>query len=347
MWFTSDNASGAAPAIMAAVQKINDGWRQSYGADDSMARVTAQLRQLFEAPEAAVFLVSTGTAANALALSLMAPAWTAVFGHSEAHIATDECGAPEFFTGGAKLIGVPGDHGKMTPDTLANALARIGAVGVHGVQHGCLSITNVTEAGTVYTPAEVAALSALAKTKGLPVHMDGARFANALVATGASPSEMTWKSGVDAVSFGGTKNGCMGVEAVILFDPARAWEFELRRKRAGHLVSKHRYLSAQMEAYLEAGLWLDLARHANAMGARLASGMAGMNWARLQHRVDANILFPAFAPGINAALQAKGLHFYPWNPTAKGGETARFVTSWASSAEDVDRALQAMRGLSA
>lgn len=343
MWFTSDNASGAAPQIMAALQAANSGWQKSYGADEIMARVKARLRELFEAPEAEIFLVTTGTAANSLALSLLAQPWTAVFGHEEAHIATDECGAPEFFTGGSKLIGVPGAHGKMVPETLSPALARIGAVGVHGVQHGCLSITNVTEAGTAYSPAEVAALSALARARGLPVHMDGARFANALVATGATPAEMTWKAGVDVLSFGGTKNGCMGVEAVILFDPSRAWEFELRRKRAGHLISKHRYLSAQLDAYLDGDLWLDLARHANAMAARLAQGMAGMNWARLLHPVDANILFPAFAPGINDALESKGLHFYPWNPTPEGDETARFVTSWATSAEEVDRALAAMR----
>jgi threonine aldolase len=345
MWFTSDNASGTAPQIMAAVNAVNAGWQKSYGADDSMARVKAHLRALFEAPDAEVFLVASGTAANSLSLALMAKPWTAVFGHEEAHIATDECGAPEFFTGGAKLIGVAGEHGKMTPETLGTALSRIGAVGVHGVQHGALSITNVTEAGTVYTPAEVAALAALARARGVPVHMDGARFANALAATGATPAEMTWKAGVDVLSFGGTKNGCMGVEAVILFDPARAWEFELRRKRAGHLISKHRYLSAQLEAYLEGDLWLDLAAHANAMGARLAAGFQSLNWARLMHPSQANILFPAFAPGTHARLEGRGLHYYPWNPTPDGEETARFVTSWATSAEEVDRALAVLRGV--
>ncbi len=250
MFFASDNTSGVPPEILTALAKANEGYAPSYGNDPIMARVRDRLREIFEAPEAAVYLVATGTAANALAMSIACPPWAAVFCHRSAHVAEDECGAPEFFTGGAKLVLVEGAHGKMTPETLAAALARTGASGVHGVQRGMLSITNVTEAGTVYSVAEVAALTALAKAQNLPVHMDGARFANALVATNASPAEMTWKAGVDILSFGGTKNGLMGVEAVVLFDPAKAWEFELRRKRGGHLFSKHRYLSAQMDAYL-------------------------------------------------------------------------------------------------
>ena len=166
---------------------------------------------------------------------------------------------------------------------------------MHGVQRGMLSITNVTEAGTVYTPAEIAALTALARAQGLPSHLDGARFANALVATGATPAEMTWKAGIDVLSFGGTKNGCMGVEAVVIFDPAKAWEFELRRKRGGHLFSKHRFLSAQMEAYLTDDLWLRLATHANAMGARLAQGLRCVR-CTLLHPAEANMMFPEW-PG--------------------------------------------------
>ena len=272
MFFKSDNGSGAAPEVMAAVLRANDGYASSYGTDEIMDRVRTQVRTVFEAPEAAVYLVATGTAANALSLAIHAQPWTAVFCHEDAHIALDECGAPEFYSG-AKLALVPGAHGKMTPETLGAALARVGTGGVHGVQRGMLSVTNVTEAGTVYTPAEVAALTALARAHGLPCHLDGARFANALVATGATAAEMTWKAGIDVVSFGGTKNGCMGVEAVVIFDPAKAWEFELRRKRGGHLFSKHRFLSAQMEAYLTDGLWLRLATHANQMGARLVAGI--------------------------------------------------------------------------
>lgn len=342
MWFTSDNASGAAPEIIAAVTRANDGGARSYGADEIMARVTARIREVFEAPEAAVYLVATGTAANALALSLFAQPWTAVFAHVGAHVATDECGAPEFFSAGAKIIGVGGDHGKMTPGSLSSALGRVPAGDVHSVQHGALSITNVTEAGTVYTPSEVAALTALARARGMASHLDGARFAGAIVATGATPAEMTWKAGVDVLSFGGTKNGCLGVEAVVLFDPAKAWEFELRRKRAGHLFSKHRYLSAQMEAYLEDGLWLRLAAHANAMAARLAKGLEGMPGTRLLHRPEANMLFPEWQIGTHARAEARGARFYPM-PATEGREAARLVASWSTSPDEVDNLIAALK----
>lgn len=338
MWFTSDNASGAAPEIMAALQAANTGYARSYGADDLMAQVTAQLREVFEAPEAAVYLVATGTAANALALALTCPPWGAVFCHQHAHVAEDECGAPEFYTHGAKLALVPGAHGKMTPETLAPVLARTGT-SVHGVQKGMLTLTNVTEAGTVYTPAEIAALTSAAQ--GLPCHLDGARFANALAATGATAAEMTWKAGIDLVSFGGTKNGCLGVEAVVIFDPAKAWEFELRRKRGGHLFSKHRFLSAQMAAYLQDGLWLRLASHANAMAARLAAGLAAKPGVTLAHPAQANILFPEWPAGTHASLQAAGAAYYDM-PAPPGREAARLVTSWSTTKADIDRFLAAL-----
>jgi threonine aldolase len=343
MYFTSDNASGAAPEIMAALQQSNDGFARGYGADDIMTRVTARLRDVFEHPEAAVYLVASGTVANSLALACYTKPWAAVFAHTDAHIATDECGAPEFYTDGAKLIGVDGAHGKMTPETLSQALGRIGESGVHGVQRGMVSITNVTEAGTVYTPAEVAALTAVAKSKGLPCHLDGARFANALVATGATSAEMTWRAGIDVVSFGGTKNGCLGVEAVVFFDPAKAWEFELRRKRGGHLLSKHRYLSAQMEAYLQGDLWLRLAARANAMGARLAKGIAEAPDVALKHLAQANMMFPEWALGRHARLRAAGANYYDM-PASEGREGARLVTSWSTTEADVDAFVQALRG---
>jgi threonine aldolase len=335
MYFTSDNASGAAPEIMAALLRANDGFARGYGADDIMGRVTARLREVFDHPEAAVYLVASGTVANSLALACYTKPWSAVFAHTEAHIALDECGAPEFYTDGAKLIGVEGAHGKMTPESLAQALGRIGESGVHGVQRGMVSITNVTEAGTVYTPAEVAALTAVAKSKGLPCHLDGARFANALVASGASAADMTWRAGIDVLSFGGTKNGCLGVEAVVFFDPAKAWEFELRRKRGGHLLSKHRYLSAQMEAYLEDDLWLRLAAQANDMGTRLAQGITEVPGVALKHPVQANMLFPEWAEGTHARLRAAGANYYDM-PAPIGCEGARLVTSWNTTAADVD-----------
>ena len=340
MWFTSDNASGAAPEIMAALQRANEGYARSYGADAIMDRVRAQLRTEFDAPEAAVYLAATGTAANALSLALFCPPWGAIFAHPEAHIAVDECGAPEFYTNGAKLVTVDGAHGKMTPATLAETLGRVGD-SVHSVQKGILSITNVTEAGTVYSPAEVAALTAVAKAHGLPCHLDGARFANALAATGATASEMTWKAGIDVVSFGGTKNGCLGVEAVVIFDAAKAWEFELRRKRGGHLFSKHRFLSAQMQAYLTDDLWMRLATHANAMASRLALGIAKIPQTHLLHPAGANMLFPEWPEGTHDRAEARGANYYRWT-APKGRESARLVASWSTTTADVDGLLAAI-----
>jgi threonine aldolase len=341
MFFKSDNGSGAAPEVMAALLRANEGYASSYGADEIMARVRTRLREVFEAPEAAVYLVATGTAANALSLALYTQPWAATFAHESAHAALDECGAPEFYSGGGKVLPVAGPHGKMTPETLTQALARNSHGDVHSVQRGALSITNVTEAGTVYTPAEVAALTAVAKAHGMACHLDGARFANALVATGATRAEMTWKAGIDVVSFGGTKNGCMGVEAVVMFDPAKAWEFELRRKRAGHLFSKHRFLSAQMEAYLEGDLWLRLAAHANQMAARLAQGLARVPDLTLRHPVQANILFPEWPEGTHARATAKGALFYPF-PAPQGREAARLVASWSTTEADVDGLIHAL-----
>lgn len=342
MFFASDNTSGVPTEIMAALSRANEGYARSYGADDFMARVTARLRALFDAPEAQVHLVATGTAANALALATLTPPWGAVFCHRHAHIAEDECGAPEFFTNGAKLALIDGPHGRITPAALTEALATTGASGVHGVQRGALSLTNVTEAGTTYTPSEIAALTAIAKSHGLPCHLDGARFANALVATGATPAEMTWQAGIDALSFGGTKNGLLGVEAVILFDPAKSWELELRRKRGGHLFSKHRFLSAQMEAYLQDDLWLRLATHANAMGQRLAAGVAATQGAALTHPCDANMVFADWEPGGHARLQGAGAIYYDLRPRPDGRETARMVASWNTTEDHVDRFLAAL-----
>jgi threonine aldolase len=350
MFFASDNTSGAAPEIIAAVTAANDGYAASYGSDDLMDRVRDLIRAIFEAPEAAVFLVPTGTAANALALALLTPPWGAVFCHDQSHIAVDECGAPEFYTGGAKLIGIGGAHGRIDPDALAHAIASDVHASVHGVQRACLSITNVTEAGTVCTPAEVARLAGIAKAASMGVHMDGARFANAIAAVGCTPAEMTWKAGVDILSFGGTKNGCLGVEAVVIFDPAKAWELELRRKRAGHLFSKHRFLSAQMAAYLEGGLWLRLAAHANAMGARLAAGIAALPGGALTHPTRANMVFAGFPRAGHVRAQAAGARYnlIPFAQSLDGpGDkalTGRLVCSWSTTEADVDRFLTVIRG---
>lgn len=339
MHFASDNTSGAAPEIMAALIRANDGYARSYGADAAMDRVTALVRDLFQSPEAVVHLVATGTAANALAIASHCPPWGAVFCHTHAHVAEDECNAPEFYSG-AKLVLVSGNHGKIAAETLGHALATTGEGGVHGVQRGMLTLTNVTEAGTVYSPSEISALTALAKAYDLPCHLDGARFANALAATGASPAEMTWQAGIDVLSLGGTKNGCLGVEAVVFFNPEKAWEFELRRKRGGHLFSKNRFLSAQMEAYLTDGLWLRLATRANAMGQRLAAVLAAKPGVTQAHPVQANMQFPMWPEGTHARLERGGA-VYNSIPVAKGREAARLVTSWSTTEADVDSFLAA------
>lgn len=338
MFFASDNGASVPQEIMDALIRANTGASLSYGADAHMTRLRTQIRTLFEAPDAEVHLVTTGTAANALSLALYTPPFGAVFCHRHAHIAVDECGAPEFFSGGAKLLLCEGAHGKITPDTLETAMA--GPDGsVHSVQPSCLSLTNVTETGTVYTCGEIATLAALAKSHGLATHLDGARFANALVTTNASPADMTWRAGVDVLSLGGTKNGLLGVEAVVLFDPAKARELELRRKRAGHLASKMRFMAAQMEAMLDGDRWLDLASHANAMAAHIADGLTNVEGAELLHPVQANIAFVRLPEAAHARAKAAGAVYYDM-----GGGVGRLVTAWNTTEADVDALLAAFRG---
>ena len=349
MEFASDNTSGATPEVMAAVNAANAGYAPSYGTDPIMAEVTSLVRTVFDAPEAAVYLVPTGTAANALSAALFCPPWGALYCHAEAHVDVDECGAPEFYIGGGKTALVAGKHGKMTPDTLRARMAQTPQGGVHHIQHGMLSLTNLTEAGTLYRPGEVASLTALARAEGMKVHMDGARFANALVAAGSAAGDLTWRAGVDVLSLGGTKNGCMGVEAVVLFDPAKAWEFELRRKRGAHLFSKHRFLSAQMAGYLRDGRWLDRARHANAMAARLAAGLATLPDAGLVHPCHGNIVFARFPRGLHRKATGAGAHYYLWpfDQSLDGAEdvalSARFVCSWSTTEDDVEALVSLLR----
>ncbi|WP_406870695.1 low specificity L-threonine aldolase [Thioclava sp. 'Guangxiensis'] len=353
MNFGSDNTSGVAPRIMEGLVAANAGHARSYGADDLTKAVEARIREVFEAPEARVFLVTSGTAANALSCALLTNPWEAIFCHRNAHIEEDECGAPEFFSDGAKLVLVEGEDAKMTPETLAQKIGHTGAA-IHNIQRGMVSITNSTEFGTVYNAQEVRALCDVAKAHDLPVHMDGARFANALVRLGGSPAEMTWKAGVDVLSFGGTKNGCMGVEAVVIFDPARAQEFELRRKRAGQLMSKHRYLAAQMLAYLEEGYWLELARHANAMADKLSQGLAALPSVRLLHPVQSNGVFVALPRHLHRKLMGEGAYYYLW-PFDQDLETgdpeelisARLVCSWSTTAQEVGAFLDHLGGQSA
>jgi threonine aldolase len=336
MDFSSDNASGASPQILAALAAVNQGPASAYGADAVTARLTQRFAQIFE-HEVAVFPVATGTAANALALAALTPPWGIVYCHDEAHIAIDECAAPEFFAGGAKLIGLPGADAKITTDAVAGRLTERGFV--HHAQPAAISVSQSTEAGTVYSAAELAALGEFARREGLSLHVDGARFANALVALDCAPADLTWRAGVDVLSFGATKNGALAAEAVIFFDPAKARDFAYRRKRGGHLLSKMRFIAAQLEAYLEDGLWLANARHANRMAARLGAGLARLGGARLRHPVAANAVFVDLPDRVIRALGEDGFRFYRW-----GGPQAlsiRLVASFATTADEVDAFLAA------
>lgn len=340
MYFASDNAGPVHPQVMDFMAKSNTGYAIPYGEDVLMDQVRSKLRDIFEAPDAAIYLVALGTAANSLALATLTQPWQTIFCSDVAHIHEDECNAPEFYTGGAKLTLVPGGN-KMTPDALRTAIEGEGNRGVHGPERGPVSITQVTERGSVYSLTELAALTDVAKSFDLPVHMDGARFANALVTMNCSAADMTWRLGVDVLTFGGTKNGLMGVEAVIFFDPKHAWEFELRRKRAAHLFSKHRYLSAQMLAYLTDDLWLTSARQANANCTRLAKGLAAAN-VEFRHQPDANMLFTQFPRSIHKRLFDAGAA-YDFPDTFDGNPDdilpARLVCDWSISAAQIDEFL--------
>lgn len=348
MYFASDNAGPAHPKVIEALTRANEGYAMPYGDEPLMDSVRQKVRDIFEAPEAAVYLVATGTAANALILATLTKPWETIFCSDMSHVHEDECNGPEFFTGGAKLTLVPTDDAKMTPDTLRAAIEGEETRGVHGPQRGPVSITNVTERSTVYSVAEIEALCAVAKSFNLPVHLDGARFANAVAACNCSPADMTWKAGVDAVSFGGTKNGLMGVECVIFFDPDKAWEFELRRKRAAQLFSKHRYLAAQMEAYLTDDLWLTMARSANAACAKLVAGIEGAG-GRCLWTPGANMAFMEWSRAGHQRLHEAGAAYYLWDGDLNNGPAdeplpARLVCEWSSSDDNIERFISLVAG---
>lgn len=349
MFFASDNTGPVHPKIMDALSQANAGYAMPYGDDAMMGKVVEQIREIFEAPKAAVYLVSTGTAANSLILATLAQPWETIFCAPVAHINEDECNAPEFFTGGAKLTLVGAPNAKIDTDKLRRKIEAEETRGVHGPQRGPLSITQTTERGTVYSVDEISALCKIAKSYGMATHLDGARFANAMVALGCTPAEMTWKAGIDAVSFGGTKNGCMGVEAVIFFDPKHAWEFELRRKRGAHLPSKNRYMAAQMSAYLTDDLWLDCARSANRATARLTAGLKQMEGTSFLHEPCANIIFAGWPRAGHARLHEAGAQYYVIEGELEGGNpdemlTARLVSDWSASDDNIDRFLALVRG---
>jgi threonine aldolase len=339
--FGSDNVAPIAPEIMAAMAAANAGNIGSYGADPWTSRLTQRLRDIFET-ELVAFPVATGTAANALALSVLVPPYGGVLCAEDAHINTDECGAPEFFTGGAKLVGLPAPDGRITPAQLTAPVEHARALGVHYVQPAAVSITQSTEWGAVYSTEEIAALGEAAQADRLPLHMDGARFANALVHLGCTAAEMTWKAGVKALSFGATKNGAMAAEAVIFFDPHLARGFEQRRKRGAHLWSKMRFMSAQLVAYLEDELWLRNAARANATATRLAEGLGQIPGVRMLYPVQANELFVVMPEAIVTALLAEGFGFYRWSsPAEENGTVIRLVTSFATDPEAAEALIAA------
>lgn len=336
--YLSDNAAGTSPEILAAMTAAAQGLAAPYGNDELTRKLVATLGEVFEHP-VDLFPVSTGSAANGISLAALTPPWGSVLAHPDAHITTDEAGAPEFFTNGAKIVAVGGAHSKIDPALLRVAVNRRRG-DVHSVQPSVLSLTQVTETGSVYTLHELRELSAIAHDAGLRVHLDGARFANALVALDSTPAEMTWKLGVDVLSFGATKNGAMTADAVISFDPALRAELGYRHKRGGQLVSKMRFQSAQLAAYLADDLWLRNARQANGMSARLRAGLQQVPGVEVHAGAEANILFCTFPAALSAALKARGFAFYDdrWEPGV-----ARLVTSFEHTEADIDALLAAVR----
>jgi len=333
MRFFSDNAAAAHPKVIEAIAASNR-LDTAYDGDGWSARLDRAFSDLFETDVRALW-VTTGTAANCLALAALCPAYGAIVCHKDAHIENDEAGAPGFFTGGAKLMLVDGPGAKVTPDAIAAACDRV-RKDVHQVQPAAISITNATEYGLAYSATEVAAVGALARERGLGLHMDGARFANAIVSSGASPADVTWRAGVDALSFGFVKNGGLNAEALILFKPELADAVAVRRKRAGHLLSKGRMLAAQILAMLENDLWLENARAANAAAQMLATAAP----ARLVYPVEANEVFLKVSAEEAAGLRAQGFDFYDW-----GVGEIRLVTSWDQQGTEVERLAAAIAAL--
>ncbi len=335
MNFCSDNVAGASPEILEALVTANAGAAMPYGDDTLTQQVAARIQALFET-DAEILLMSTGSSANALALATMTPPYGAVYCHPDSHVNVDECGAPEFFTGGAKLVPVGGPQGKIAPDALAAAVTGAGVV--HHVQPAAVSITQVTEAGTIYSPDEIRAIAAICREHGLKLHMDGARFANAVEALGCSPAEASHRLGVDALSFGATKNGALCAEAILFFDAALARDAGYRRKRAGHLFSKMRFLAAQWDAYLANDLWRRNARHANAMAARLAAGLSVLPGVNFEHPVEANELFVRMPHAMIEGILSQGFMFYRWEPE---GTLVRLVTAFDTDPGAVEAFLAA------
>ena len=338
--FASDNTAGICPEALQALLAANEGCAPSYGTDEHTRRACDLIRELFQKPDAEVFFVFNGTAANSLALASLCQSYHSVICHEAAHIETDECGAPEFFSNGTKLLVAPGENGKLSAEAVERLILK--RTDIHFPKPRVLSLTQSTEWGTVYSLQELRELTAAAKRHGLYVHMDGARFSNAAAALGAqghTPADFTWKAGVDVLCFGGTKNGMLTTEAVVFFNPQLAREFDYRCKQAGQLASKMRLHGAQWAGMLSSGAWLRHAAHANAMAARLAEGLRQIPGVRLQVEVQVNACFAEIPRAAAETLQRRGWHFYNFI----GASGYRLMCSWATQPAVIDRFLAELR----
>jgi len=329
--FSSDNVTGACPEVMNAIVAANEGIVESYGNDKWSLNLQKKLSEIFET-DVVVFPVVSGTAANALALSVLSPAFGKIFCNELSHINTDECGAPEFFSGGAKLVTMTSEDGKINAKDLSQNIRGTGIV--HLAQPAAVSITQACETGTVYQLEEIKSIAETAHEHGLKVHMDGARFANAIVSLDVSPAEMTWKSGIDVLSFGGTKNGCLTAEAVVFFKPELVGNFPYLHKRSGQLLSKMRFVSAQLEAYISNDVWIRNARNANNMAKLLSEGLAKFPDIKLAYTTQSNEVFVHLPSSTINLLNAKG---YNVSEDELDGKSVRFVTAWNTVSDDIDK----------
>ena len=328
--FASDNVAGACPEVLDAILKANDGDRAPYGDDEISKNLQDKFSEIFE-KEVIVFPTSSGTAANALALSTMTPSFGNIYCHKLSHINVDECGAPEFYTGGAKLVNLNGVNGKISAEELNKSISGKGVV--HHTQPSSVSITQLCETGGAYELDEIKKISEIAHNHKLNMHMDGARFANALVSLDCSPAEMTWKSGIDALSFGATKNGCLAAEAIIFFKPELVGNLPYLMKRAGHLLSKMSFVSAQLDAYISNEVWLRNAKHANAMGKKFSQGLEKHKNIKLAYPTDANEIFVKIPKDIIDQLNSEG---YTINDDEWDGKAVRLVTAWNTNLSDIE-----------
>lgn len=331
--FASDNVTGACPEVLEAILKANEGDSTPYGNDQLSSDLQNKFSEIFE-KDVVVFPTASGTAANALALSTMTPVFGNIYCHKLSHINTDECGAPEFYTGGAKLITLNGVHGKITSEELEEKIGGFGIV--HHTQPSSVSITQLCETGDAYQLDEIKKISETAHKHNLNMHMDGARFANALVSLNTTPAEMTWKSGIDVLSFGATKNGCLAAEAIIFFKPELVGNLPFLMKRAGHLLSKMRFVSAQLDAYISNEVWLRNARHANKMGKKLSEGLKSHSNIELAYPTAANEVFVKFPREIIEHLNSEG---YKMNEEELDGKAVRLVAAWNTKDNDVEQLL--------